>query len=75
MTADATGLPVLAGPAEATALGNGLVQLIALGELRDLAEARRLIRTSQPPHRYEPAVNGREQWAAAYVRFRRLLHV
>jgi rhamnulokinase len=36
-----TGLPVNAGPAEATALGNALVQGIALGRYRDLTEARR----------------------------------
>jgi rhamnulokinase len=41
---DATGLPVIAGPAEATALGNVLVQLIALGEVEDLAQAREVVR-------------------------------
>ena len=38
---EASGLPVHAGPAEATALGNALVQGIALGRFRDLADARR----------------------------------
>ena len=41
LLADRSGLPVHAGPAEATALGNALVQAIALGRYRDLAEARR----------------------------------
>jgi rhamnulokinase len=41
LLAEAAGLPVHAGPAEATALGNALVQGIALGRFRDLAEARR----------------------------------
>jgi rhamnulokinase len=68
MTADATQRPVLAGPTEATALGNGLVQLIALGELSGLAEARALIRHSQPPQLYAPAAG--EAWDAAYTRFR-----
>ena len=46
MTADASGLRVLAGPSEATAAGNIAAQMIACGELGSLAEARRLIRDS-----------------------------
>lgn len=71
MTADATQRPVLAGPEEATALGNGLVQLIARGELRDLAEARRVLRDSLPPTRYAPGDTA--AWEAAYTRFRQLI--
>lgn len=44
MTADATGIPVVAGPVEATVMGNALVQLIALGELQDIHQARQLVR-------------------------------
>jgi rhamnulokinase len=73
MTADATGRVVLAGPVEATALGNGLVQLIARGELHDLADARYLLRASLPPVRYEPAPGG--DWDAAYERFKSLITV
>lgn len=43
LTEQSTGLPVTPGPVEATSLGNALVQLIALGEIRDLEEGRRLI--------------------------------
>jgi len=43
MTADASGLPVVAGPVEATVLGNALVQLISLGELADIRQARQLV--------------------------------
>ncbi len=43
MTADVTGKPVLAGPVEATVLGNALVQLLALGEIGSFAEARQLV--------------------------------
>lgn len=45
-TADATGLPVYAGPGEGTALGNLIAQMIAQGELKDLSAARELIRFS-----------------------------
>jgi len=55
LTADACGLPVLAGPVEATALGNVLVQARALGAVSgDLAHLRSLIRGSQQVTRYEP---------------------
>jgi rhamnulokinase len=55
LTADACGLPVIAGPVEATALGNVLVQARALGALDgDLTELRALVRATQPTTRYEP---------------------
>ena len=43
LTAEATGLEVFAGPVEGTAIGNLIVQMIAAGEFKDLAEARRAI--------------------------------
>jgi rhamnulokinase len=43
MTANATSLPVVAGPVETTVLGNALVQLISLGELADIDQARQLV--------------------------------
>ncbi len=55
LTADACGLPVLAGPVEATALGNVLVQARAAGALSgDLAALRALLRETQQIVRYEP---------------------
>jgi len=54
LTADITGLPVLAGPEEATALGNVLTQARALGELGSLAEMRELAARSVSITRYEP---------------------
>ncbi|MFF1836403.1 rhamnulokinase family protein [Streptomyces sp. NPDC058231] len=53
-TADATGLPVTAGPAEATALGNILVQARAHGLVGDLAEMRRLVARTQELRHYSP---------------------
>ncbi|HEU4948591.1 MAG TPA: rhamnulokinase family protein [Kribbella sp.] len=55
LTADACGLPVLAGPVEASALGNVLVQARALGEpLPDLGAMRALVRSTHHLRRYEP---------------------
>lgn len=66
LTADACGVPVLAGPVEAAALGNVLVQARTLGEeLPDLAAMRELIRRTQPLRRYLPAGG---DWAAAEAR-------
>jgi rhamnulokinase len=53
-TADATGLPVQAGPEEATLVGNLLVQAMALGEIASLDEARDVVRSSFEPVPYEP---------------------
>jgi len=71
MTADSTGREVIAGPYEATALGNAIVQLIALGELADLDEAREVVRRSVETRQYAPrAASG---WDDAYARFDRLV--
>ncbi len=59
LTADLLGCEVLAGPVEATALGNVLVQALALGELASLAELRELSARSASPQRFEPAAPGR----------------
>ena len=66
-TADATGKPVIAGPVEATAIGNLLVQAMALGRLSSLAEARQLVRRSFPLEVFEPG--RREAWDEAYGRW------
>jgi rhamnulokinase len=54
LCANVTGLPVVAGPGEATALGNAMVQFIALGQLSSIAEGRRSIRESFPPTLFQP---------------------
>ena len=71
-TAAATGLPVHAGPVEATALGILALQLIAKGELSSIDEARILIRRLEPIQIFEP-VDG-DSWNVAYDRFRRVVH-
>jgi rhamnulokinase len=67
MTADATNRPVIAGPAEATAMGNLAVQAMTTGHLASHEEARALIRRSSDLKRYEPAAT--QAWDDAYRRF------
>src|SRR5580693_666253 len=69
LTADAGGLPVVAGPAEAAALGNILVQARALGAAPgDLAGMRALLRATQPLRRFEPSGGAAAAWDAAAAR-------
>ncbi len=71
MTADATGLPVHTGPIEATVIGNALVQLIAQGEISDIAEARGLVAQMDMIGHYAPQEN-RAAWDEAYGRFQEI---
>ncbi|MDR1145517.1 MAG: rhamnulokinase [Verrucomicrobiales bacterium] len=66
LAADATGRPVIAGPVEATSIGNILLQLIALGELPSLAAGRALARRSFATQTYQPRNSA--AWAAAAAR-------
>ena len=66
-TADASGREVLAGPVEATATGNLLVQAIAAASIGSLAEGRRLVAESLPPTWFDPRdTGGWERPAAIY---------
>lgn len=56
LTANATGLPVITGPIEATVIGNGLVQLITLGEIKDIEEGRQIIAQMTAQERYAPQI-------------------
>ncbi|RPF38658.1 rhamnulokinase [Streptomyces sp. TLI_185] len=67
LTADACGLPVVAGPTEAAALGNVLVQARAHGLVGDLAGGRRLLTRTQPLTRYEPR-GDTARWREAQAR-------
>jgi rhamnulokinase len=65
--ADATGRSVTAGPVEATALGNILMQAIALGDIGSLAQGRQVVRNSFERVTYEP--QNRAAWDEVYPRF------
>jgi rhamnulokinase len=65
--ANATQRPVLAGPVEATALGNVLLQAVTLGHLDSLGALREVVRTSFEITRYEPQAP--DAWQQAYSRF------
>lgn len=71
MTADATGCAVVAGPVEATAIGNVLTQALGLGLVSDLTDIRAVVRRSFPVERYEP--RNRQSWDQAYDRFCQLV--
>jgi len=70
-TADATGRPVSAGPAEATAVGNILVQALALKAVGSHEEMRTVVRNSFEPVEYEPRQDS--AWRDAYDRFRTIV--
>lgn len=67
LAADATGRTVVTGPVEATALGNVLVQAIALGHLGSVAEGREVIAQSFELQTFEPQMSA--AWDAAYERY------
>ncbi len=71
MTADACGIPVHAGPVEATAIGNLMAQAMAAGEVSDLDEARQVIANSFEFKHYEPTAD-RAVWDAAFEKFCKL---
>lgn len=71
MTADACDTEVNAGPIEATALGNIAMCLINAGEIKDIAEARRIIANSFPVKEYKP--NHTAEWGEAFERFKKVI--
>jgi rhamnulokinase len=70
-TADATGRIVLAGPVEASALGNVAMQMVATGAVGSLADARHIIERSFPLERFEPI--DADRWNSHYRRFHEYL--
>lgn len=70
-TANSTGKKVISGPVEATAIGNLMVQLLALNEVKDLEQIRTIIKNSFLIQEYEPS--DLELWDEAYDRFKKLV--
>ncbi len=69
-TADACGRTVIAGPVEATAIGNIMVQAVAAGACASIAEAREIVRHSFPAQTYQP--HNPAAWDAAWPRFQQI---
>ena len=69
-TADACGRPVFAGPIEATALGNVLLQARAAGDISSLTEIREVVRSSETIGEYTPRESA--AWEDAWGRFQQL---
>jgi len=61
LTADVSGREVIAGPVEATTMGNAIVQWISMGKITDVAQARDLVKQSSNFKRYQPSGDGRVQ--------------
>jgi rhamnulokinase len=72
-TANATGCTVLAGPIEATALGNLALQMVGTGAVDSLDHARRIIERSFPVERFAPT--DRDRWDSEYRRFQQYLEL
>ena len=66
-TADATGKRVVAGPSEATALGNIVMQMVGRGAVESIAEGREIVSRSFPPKTFLP--EPRADWDAVYDDF------
>ena len=66
MVADAINRPVITGPVEGAAIGNLLTQAMALGEIKDLAHLRQVVRNSEAVDNYQP--NHTQDWEDAYQR-------
>ena len=69
--ADSTGRTVVAGPVEATAIGNILMQAITMKHLGSLADAREVVRASFEPEIYEPKPSA--GWDEAYARLQKVM--
>lgn len=70
-TAEATGRSVIAGPIEASSIGNILVQAMALGNVKDLKEIRSIVKASFPIVTYTPTE--KELWDKAYAIYKELI--
>jgi rhamnulokinase len=71
MAANACGMKVIAGPEEATAVGNALAQAMALGIIKRPSDAKSMIQSAFPIHEFTP--KDRDTWEKAYTRYRALV--
>jgi sugar (pentulose or hexulose) kinase len=74
LIANAIGLPVVVGPSEASAIGNIIVQMIAMREIKNLEEGRAIMQFSFPSETYLPIENERDTWIEQYNRYLRLIN-
>lgn len=72
LTAQSLGIPVVAGPIEATALGNIILQLIALGEIENIQKGRQIIAETQSVNTFNEAHT--PDWDEAYERFCKVIN-
>lgn len=71
LTADSINMPVIAGPTEATALGNIILQLIGLGEIKNVEEGRKIIQKTEILKHFKPHHNS--EWDLAYEKFVKII--
>lgn len=71
LTANACGVPVIAGPIEATALGNVLIQARASGDIGTLSDIRRVVKASSELVTFEPQAS--EDWDEAFQRYKKII--
>lgn len=72
LTADALGYRVIAGPGEATAIGNVLIQAIGVNKVKDLSHLRSIVRDSFSPEQFVPG-DDVETWNQSYERYKNLV--
>ncbi|WP_114298861.1 rhamnulokinase [Anaerobacterium chartisolvens] len=71
LTADVTGREVIAGPVEATSVGNLVIQAMALGKVKNLKEARRIVGASFPTEVFKPRDS--QMWDRPYEAFKNII--
>jgi rhamnulokinase len=72
LSSDALNIPVIAGPVEATAIGNLMAQAIADGKLASLADGREIVKASFPVETYKPQKKQTELFEKTLDKFRKL---
>lgn len=71
MASNSCQIPVIAGPTEATALGNAMIQFITLGALKNIDDCRELIKSTENLKEYYP--QDKEQWKKAFQQYKNII--